>query len=33
MRDRRVPAPGIGFDSPNLDVVLEDVHRDWIQQR
>jgi hypothetical protein len=33
MRDRRVPAPGIGFDSPNLDVVLEDVHRDWIRQR
>ena len=28
----RQPAPGIGFDSPYLDVVLEDVRRDWLEQ-
>jgi len=31
LRDHRVPAPGIGFESPNLDVVLENVRRDWFQ--
>jgi hypothetical protein len=30
LRHHRVPAPGISFDSPNLDAVLEDVRRDWI---
>ena len=30
--DHRVPAPGISFTSPNLDVVLEDVRRNWLQQ-
>ena len=30
MRGHRVPAPGIGFVSPNLDVVLEDVRRDLL---
>lgn len=30
LRDHRVPAPGISFVSPNLDVVLEDVRRDWL---
>ena len=30
LRDNRVPAPGISFASPNLDVVLEDVRREWI---
>jgi len=29
LREHRVPAPGIGFAAPNLDVVLEDVRRDW----
>jgi hypothetical protein len=29
LRDNRVPAPGISFESPNLDVVLEDMRRDW----
>lgn len=32
LRDNRVPAPGISFESPNLDVVLEDVRRAWLQQ-
>jgi hypothetical protein len=32
LREHRVPAPGIGFDSPNLDVVLEDVRQDWLRQ-
>ena len=31
LRNNRVPAPGIGFDAPNLDVVLADVRRDWLQ--
>jgi hypothetical protein len=31
LRDHRVPAPGISFESPNLDVVLNDIHRDWLQ--
>jgi hypothetical protein len=31
LRDHRVPAPGISFESPNLDVILEDVRRDWLQ--
>jgi Family of unknown function (DUF6516) len=31
LRDNRVPAPGISFEAPNLDVVLNDVQRDWIQ--
>lgn len=30
LRDHRVPAPRISFASPNLDVVLADVHRDWL---
>jgi hypothetical protein len=30
LRDHRVPAPGISFESPNLDVVLEDIRRDWL---
>ncbi|HZM06296.1 MAG TPA: DUF6516 family protein [Candidatus Saccharimonadales bacterium] len=30
LRDNRVPAPGISFESPNLDVVLEDIRRDWL---
>ena len=30
LRENRVPAPGISFASPNLDVVLEDVRRDWL---
>ena len=29
LRDNRVPAPGISFELPNLDVVLEDMRRDW----
>jgi uncharacterized protein DUF6516 len=33
LRDHRVPAPGISFDSPNLDVVLSDLRRDWVQPR
>lgn len=32
LRDTRVCAPGIGFESPNLDVVLADVRRDWFAQ-
>ncbi len=31
LRENRVPAPGISFESPNLDVVLEDVRREWLQ--
>ena len=27
LRHHRVPAPGMGFETPNLDVVLEDVRR------
>ncbi len=30
LRANRVPAPGLSFDSPNLEVVLEDVRRDWL---
>ncbi len=30
LRDHRVPAPGVSFESPNLDVVLNDVRRDWV---
>ena len=30
LRDNRVPAPGISFASPNLDLVLADVRRDWL---
>ena len=29
LREHRVPAPGIQFDAPNLDTVLEDVRREW----
>ncbi len=29
LRENRVPAPGVSFDSPNLDVVLEDVRQEW----
>ena len=32
LREHRVPAPGVGFASPNLDVVLEDVRRDLLQR-
>jgi len=31
LREHRLPAPGISFESPNLDIVLEDVRRDWLQ--
>jgi hypothetical protein len=31
LRDHRVAAPGIRFEAPNLDVVLEDVRREWLQ--
>jgi hypothetical protein len=31
LRDHRVTAPGISFASPNLDVVLADVRRVWVQ--
>jgi len=27
LRHHRVPAPGIRFDAPNLDVLLDDVRR------
>jgi hypothetical protein len=30
LRDHRVPAPGIRFESPNLDIILEDTRRDWL---
>ena len=30
LRDHRVAAPGIRFDAPNLDTLLEDVHREWL---
>jgi hypothetical protein len=30
LRDNRVAAPGISFQSPNLDIILKDVHRDWL---
>ena len=29
LRDNRVPAPGISFESANLDVVLDDIQRDY----
>jgi hypothetical protein len=29
LRDNRLPAPGISFEAPNIDVVVEDVRRDW----
>ena len=29
LRHHRVPAPGISFEMPNLDVVIEDVLRDY----
>ena len=32
LRNNCLPAPGIRFDAPNLDVVLEDVRRDWLPQ-
>ncbi len=32
LREHRVPAPGITFQSPNLDVVLENALRDWVQR-
>jgi len=32
LRDNRVPAPGISFQSPNLNTVLEEVRRDWVRQ-
>jgi len=31
LRENRVPAPGISFESPNLDAVLKDVRRDWLR--
>ncbi len=31
LREHRVPAPGISFESPNLDVVLNDICRDWLE--
>jgi hypothetical protein len=31
LRDHRVAAPGISFDAPNLDVVLNDVRREWLE--
>jgi hypothetical protein len=31
LRDHRLPAPGISFEAPNLDIVLEDVRRDWVR--
>jgi hypothetical protein len=31
LRDHRVPAPGISFVSPNLDALLHDLRRDWLQ--
>jgi hypothetical protein len=30
LRDNRVPAPGVSYASPNLDVILNDVRRDWL---
>lgn len=32
LRDHRVPAPGISFGSPNLDVVLADIRREWLNE-
>ena len=31
LRENRVPAAGVSFESPNLDIVLEDVRRNWLQ--
>jgi hypothetical protein len=31
LRENRVPAPGMRFNGPNLDVVMEDVRRNWIR--
>ncbi len=31
LREHRVPAPGISFSSPNLDVILEEVQREWLR--
>lgn len=31
LREYRVAAPGIQFDAPNLDTVLEDVQREWLR--
>jgi hypothetical protein len=31
VRDHRVPAPGISFESPNLDVILTDARRDLVE--
>jgi hypothetical protein len=31
LRHHRVPAPGIRFDAPNLDAVLQDIHREWLE--
>ena len=30
LRENRVPAPGLSFDTPNIDTVLTDVRRDWL---
>lgn len=30
LRNNRVSAPGISFESPNVDVVLEGVRREWL---
>jgi hypothetical protein len=30
LRENRVPAPGIRFDAPNLDVVMDDLRREWL---
>ena len=31
LREHRVTAPGIQFDAPNLDTVLQDVRREWLR--
>ena len=31
LREHRVAAPGIRFDAPNLDTVLQDVRREWLR--
>ena len=30
LRDNRIPATGISYGSPNLEVVLNDIRRDWL---
>jgi hypothetical protein len=32
LRNNRVPAPGIPFDAPNLDVVMKNVRQHWLAQ-